>query len=215
MTRQEATGSVQEADVHESPLLEFDGVTLTRGDKVIAEDVSFRLHPGEILVVSGPSGLGKTTLLHTAAGLLTPAIGTVRRRIARQGMVFQEPRLLPWLSVHRNVRLGAPGRGVWSRTPSAAVEHALDKVGLAGTATMPPYRLSGGMQRRAALARALYGNPSMVFADEPFAHLDSAAAQLAAGALARAARAGAGVMTTAHEVGDGFPLMGNYRTLFL
>ena len=201
--------------VHGDPLIEFDRVGLSRGDKVIVDDVSLRLDAGEILVILGESGLGKTTVLHAAAGLLEPSTGTVTRRIERQSILFQEARLLPWMSVGGNVLLGAPGRDVWRSGPRPDVDRALDEVGLRDVAHLPPFRLSGGMQRRAALARALFACPSVVFADEPFAHLDSASAKTVGVALGRAAAEGAGVLMTAHEITDIFTTMGIYRTLFL
>lgn len=201
--------------IHEDPLIEFDGVALSRGAEMILDDVSFRLRAGEILVLSGRSGLGKTTLLHAAAGLLQPSSGVIDRRVERQGILFQEARLLPWMSVGRNILLGAPDRRVWSRGVHSDVERALEEVGLPGVAGVPPFRLSGGMQRRAALARALFGSPSVVFADEPFAHLDSVSAKTVGVALGRAVEKGAAVMVTTHEVTDVFTTMGNYRTLFL
>lgn len=201
--------------VHGVPLIEFDRVGLSRGGRVIVEDLSLRLDAGEILVILGESGLGKTTVLHAAAGLLEPSAGTVTRRVERQGMLFQEARLLPWMTVGRNVRLGARGRSVWSSGSHPEVDRALDAVGLGDVADLPPFRLSGGMQRRAALARALFAHPSVVFADEPFAHLDSASAKTVGAALGRAAAEGAGVLMTAHEITDVFTTMGIYRTLFL
>ncbi|MFD6855741.1 ATP-binding cassette domain-containing protein [Rhodococcus sp. NPDC060090] len=196
-------------------MIEFDRVGLSRGGRVIVEDLSLRLDAGEILVILGESGLGKTTVLHAAAGLLEPSAGTVTRRVERQGMLFQEARLLPWMTVGRNVRLGARGRSVWSSGSHPEVDRALDAVGLGDVADLPPFRLSGGMQRRAALARALFARPSVVFADEPFAHLDSASAKTVGVALGRAAAEGAGVLMTAHEITDVFTTMGIYRTLFL
>ncbi|MEE2060873.1 ATP-binding cassette domain-containing protein [Rhodococcus artemisiae] len=201
--------------VHGDPLIEFDKVGLSREGRVIVDDVSLRLDAGEILVILGESGLGKTTVLHAAAGLLEPSSGTVTRRCERQGMLFQEARLLPWMSVGRNVRLAAPGRSAWSPGPHPEVDRALDEVGLRDVADLPPFRLSGGMQRRAALARALFARPSVVFADEPFAHLDSASAKTVGVALGRAAAEGTGVLMTAHEITDVFTTMGIYRTLFL
>jgi ABC-type nitrate/sulfonate/bicarbonate transport system ATPase subunit len=200
---------------HDSPLVEFDRVDLSRGGRVIVEDFSMRIEAGEVVALVGPSGRGKTTVLHAAAGLVAPSAGTVTRRVERQGVLFQEPRLLPWMSVQRNVLLGAPGRGVWSRSSNPDVERLLASVGLEGTAASPPFRLSGGMQRRVALARALFGEPVIVFADEPFAHLDPGSARLVAEALSRTADSGVAVLLTAHDTGDPFPLMGNYRTLIL
>ncbi|WP_226437735.1 ATP-binding cassette domain-containing protein [Rhodococcus yananensis] len=201
--------------IHSDPSVVLDGVRVSRGGRTIVEDVSLRLHAGEILVILGESGLGKTTVLHTAAGLLEPDAGIVTRNVERQGILFQEARLLPWMSVGRNIRIAAPGRGVWSSANGPEVDEALDEVGLRDVAHLPPFRLSGGMQRRAALARALFPRPQVVFADEPFAHLDSQSAKTVGLALGRAAAEGAAVLVTAHEITEVFTTMGIYRTLFL
>ena len=190
-------------------------MTIVRGGRKIVERLTFRVAAGEILALLGPSGRGKTSVLHAGAGLLRPASGTVERRTEAQSVLFQEARLLPWMSVGRNVRLGARDRSVYSLRPCPRVDEVLAEVGLAGHAGSAPFRLSGGMQRRAALARVLYSEPQVVFADEPFAHLDAQSAGLVASALRRLADSGAAVLITAHEETAVFPLMGNYRTLFL
>lgn len=119
-----------------------------------------------ITVVVGPSGCGKTTLLRLVAGMERPDAGTVRvRGTGRTGMVFQEPRLMPWLTAAQNVALGQR-RG---RCDTTAL---LGLTGLAGFEDALPHQLSGGMQHRVALARALANGPSLILMDEPFAALD-------------------------------------------
>lgn len=121
-----------------------------------------------ITVIVGKSGCGKTTLLRLIAGLEAPDSGTVSlpgdRRV---GMVFQEARLMPWLNVERNVAFGLTGKKDMSR-----VRALIDLVGLTGFAKAYPAQLSGGMQQRAALARALATEPGIILMDEPFAALD-------------------------------------------
>jgi len=117
-----------------------------------------------ITVVLGPSGCGKTTLLRLIAGMEAPDAGAVRVR-GRTGMVFQEPRLMPWLTAAQNVAFGQR-RG---RCDSARL---LALTGLAGFDDALPHQLSGGMRQRVALARALANGPSLVLMDEPFAALD-------------------------------------------
>ncbi|GEN78954.1 ABC transporter ATP-binding protein [Actinotalea fermentans] len=119
-----------------------------------------------ITVVVGPSGCGKTTLLRLVAGMERADAGVVRvRGTGRIGMVFQEPRLMPWLTAAQNVALGQR-RGRCDTTALLAL------TGLAGFEDALPHQLSGGMQHRVALARALANGPSLILMDEPFAALD-------------------------------------------
>lgn len=121
---------------------------------------------GGITVVLGRSGCGKTTLLRLIAGMDRPDAGTVRvTGDGRLGMVFQEPRLMPWLTAAQNVAFGQR-RG---RCDSARL---LALTGLAGFDDALPHQLSGGMRHRVALARALANGPSLVLMDEPFSALD-------------------------------------------
>lgn len=144
------------------------------------EDVSFEVGPREIVAVVGPNGCGKSTLLRLIGGLLTPDEGTVELAgepvtgpDPRVGFVFQEPRLLPWASIRDNV--GFPLRLADRRglEADARVTDLLDLVDLAGFAQARPHELSGGMRQRAAIARALALEPSVLLLDEPFSSLDA------------------------------------------
>ena len=131
----------------------------------IIDGVSFDIRPGEIVSLLGPSGCGKSTLLRIVAGLDTDYRGTVRVKGAAPhlhspevGFIFQEPRLLPWLTVADNVGFDAgPGGG---RNPR--VKELLAEVGLADFANAYPKQLSGGMAQRAAIARGLFAQPSLL-----------------------------------------------------
>ena len=146
--------------------------------RVALADVNLRFRPGEITALVGPSGCGKSTLLRLIAGLDRPSVGRVchgSRPITgptpEVGIVFQEPRLLPWLTVAGNVRFG-----LGERPPADAdrrVHAAMAKVGLATVADALPRALSGGMAQRAALARALVRDPAVLLLDEPFSALDA------------------------------------------
>jgi sulfonate transport system ATP-binding protein len=130
----------------------FDGLDFTQRDG--------------ITVVLGASGCGKTTVLRLIAGMDTPDAGTVRiRGTGSIGMVFQEPRLMPWLTTVQNIRFGL-GRG------ACDTQRLIELTGLTGFEKALPHQLSGGMQQRVALARALANRSALVLMDEPFAALD-------------------------------------------
>jgi len=135
--------------------------------------ISFRLAWGEFVAVSGPSGCGKTTLLHILAGLDRDFAGKVEitphadGSPPRIGYVFQNPRLLPWRTVHENVSLVLRP----DQNPEIA-DRLIEAVGLGAARDAYPSRLSGGMARRAALARAFAVEPDLLLMDEPFVSLD-------------------------------------------
>ena len=135
------------------------------------EDLRLTLKRGEAGAVVGPSGCGKTTLLRIVAGLDRDFVGSVKLPAhGRLGMVFQEPRLLPWRNVADNIHIAAP------RASGAEIEALLDTLGLAGHAEHFPRQLSLGLARRAALARALAIKPDLLLLDEPLVSLDAALA---------------------------------------
>ncbi|MBK5104882.1 MAG: ABC transporter ATP-binding protein [Burkholderiales bacterium] len=144
--------------------------------------VSLEIPGGSFVSLVGPSGCGKSTLLKVLADLMSPTRGDVRigdawpetlRRAGRIGLVFQDANLMPWLNIERNVRLLeelVAGKG--SATKRQDVANLLEVVGLKGFERKLPHQLSGGMQQRAALARALVLDPAILLMDEPFAALD-------------------------------------------
>ena len=137
----------------------------------VLDDIAFTLRPGEVGAIVGPSGCGKTTMLRIIAGLDRDYDGTVARPPdGRLGMVFQEPRLLPWRTVDDNVRLVAPA--IEARELAALFE----VLGLAGHRAHYPGELSLGLARRVALARAFAVKPELLLLDEPFVSLDQALA---------------------------------------
>ncbi|HXW31217.1 MAG TPA: ABC transporter ATP-binding protein [Xanthobacteraceae bacterium] len=142
------------------------------------EAVSLTVEPGAIVAIIGASGCGKSTLLRLVCGLDQPTEGAIRldgtlirAPHARIGIVFQEPRLLPWLSVAGNVGFGLRDRPAAERR--ARVRAALERVGLADKADAWPRELSGGQAQRVALARALVPRPDVLLLDEPFSALDA------------------------------------------
>jgi ABC-type nitrate/sulfonate/bicarbonate transport system ATPase subunit len=144
------------------------------------EGIDLDVAPGEVVALIGPNGSGKSTLLRVVAGLLRPDRGSVTfdgRAVTEPdpgiGLVFQEPRLLPWRSVAANVAYPLEIAGWPADRRAERVTQLLDLVGLEGAAALRPRELSGGMRQRAALARALALEPSVLLLDEPFSALDA------------------------------------------
>jgi NitT/TauT family transport system ATP-binding protein/sulfonate transport system ATP-binding protein len=144
------------------------------------EPVSLALSRNDFVAVLGPSGCGKSTLLRIVAGLDRPSAGRVLldgREIAHpgadRGVVFQSYTLFPWLTVAENVAFGLVEKGVGKAERDRVVASWLEKVGLTGFAQHWPKQLSGGMQQRTAIARALANGPEVLLLDEPFGALDN------------------------------------------
>jgi sulfonate transport system ATP-binding protein len=160
-------------------VLVLDRVSKTYPNGVRALDgVSLVVAPGQILVVIGGSGCGKSTMLRAISGLDTPTQGKVvldgmviLSPHEQIGIVFQEPRLLPWLRVADNVGFGLDGYPKQEKTKRIAL--ALDRVGLREKARMWPRELSGGQAQRVAILRALVPRPQVLLLDEPFSALDA------------------------------------------
>lgn len=148
--------------------LSVRGLTRRFGDNIVLDRLDLDLAPGERVALLGRSGSGKTTLLRTLAGL-DAAPAEARIALPRPvAVVFQEPRLLPWKTVWRNVALGLEGDDIRGRA-----EAALREVGLDRHLDAYPATLSGGEAQRVALARALVRQPRLLLLDEPFAALDA------------------------------------------
>ncbi len=151
------------------------------GDMLLAVDgATFDIADGEFVSIVGPSGCGKTTFLNAVDGLLPITSGTLTlngRQIDRPGhdraMVFQQPSLLPWRTVMGNVMYGVEILGVGKDEARSRAERFVDLVGLRGFEESYPLELSGGMQQRVNLARALAVDPEVLLLDEPFAALDA------------------------------------------
>lgn len=141
--------------------------------RTVFEDFDLALADGEVVALVGPSGCGKTTILQIAAGLIEPLRGRVRRHYRRHAVVFQEPRLLPWLTTRDNIAYGLKIAGVGRAARHAVAQARALDVGLApGDLDKYPVELSGGMRQRAAVARALAVEPDVIFFDEPFTAVD-------------------------------------------
>jgi NitT/TauT family transport system ATP-binding protein len=166
--------------------LEAQGIRLeyyqprTKSALVALDDVSLRVMDGEFVSIVGPSGCGKSTFLNIVDGLLPATTG----RIILDGMVvtkpgpdravvFQDASLLPWRTVMGNVLYGLQCQGTNGREARERAQHFIEMVGLHGFEHHYPYELSGGMQQRVNLARALVMDPQILLMDEPFAALDA------------------------------------------
>jgi NitT/TauT family transport system ATP-binding protein len=165
-------------------MLEFRNVSFSfpgRRDEIeVLRNVSFSCRADEIVAVIGPSGCGKSTLLSLANGLRTPTAGAVlvggeavRGQSRLLGMLFQQSTLLPWRSVIENVELGLEVRGEPKQSRRAKALALMRQYGLGGFERKYPHALSGGMQKRAALAQTLAMEPKVLLLDEPFAALDA------------------------------------------
>jgi NitT/TauT family transport system ATP-binding protein len=153
----------------------------TFGENVHAlNDISLSVRAHEFVSVIGPSGCGKSTFLRIVAGLDRPTGGEIRVSGAKvmgpgadRGMVFQEYALLPWKTTQANVEFGLRLKGVAREERARVARRFIDMVGLTGFENKYPHQLSGGMRQRAAVARVLANNPTVLLMDEPFAAVDA------------------------------------------
>jgi sulfonate transport system ATP-binding protein len=148
-------------------------------ERTVLRDIDLDIRPGEIIALLGASGSGKSTLLRLVAGLDAPDRGEIALdglRVApvdqRCAVAFQEPRLLPWRTIERNVQLGLP-RGTERGAGRDRVARLLELVQLSTAAQLRPRQVSGGMAQRVSLARALARGPGVLVLDEPFGALDA------------------------------------------
>jgi NitT/TauT family transport system ATP-binding protein len=163
------------------------------GNRVLAiESLSTSIGEGEFVSILGPSGCGKSTFLKIVDGLIKPTAGQLMldgRRVERPGqdcaMVFQDASLFPWYTVVRNVSYGLECQGTSAREARARALPFISLVGLKGFEQHYPYELSGGMQQRVNLARALAVDPGLLLMDEPFAALDAQTRELMQAELLR------------------------------
>ncbi len=182
-TRQAAENSPPEAG---AVILTLVGLGVSfrtdAGPRTVLADVNLQVRAGEFVCIVGPSGAGKTTLIRVISGLAQPSVGAAEldgaviteppRRLALVSQDYSHS-LMPWLRVVENVRLPLRGKGVGKREMAERARHALESVGLSGAARAYPAQLSGGMQQRVSIARALAYQPEILVMDEPFASVDA------------------------------------------
>lgn len=155
------------------PALVVDDLSHDFGPVEVLSRVSLRVEAGEIVALIGPSGCGKTTLLNLCAGLLTAHAGRVANPFAAQACMFQRPRLLPWKTALANIGIGLAAAGARPDARDRQARVLAHRLGLTDRDLERfPHQLSGGMQSRVALARALVIDPELLLLDEPFSALD-------------------------------------------
>jgi sulfonate transport system ATP-binding protein len=184
-----------------APAVVIAGLRRNYGKRTVIRGLDLRIERGEFVALLGESGCGKTTLLRAIAGLDPIDAGSIRAA-SRPAIVFQEPRLLPWDALWRNVSLGLPTDDARARAVAALAE-----VGLRDRLDDWPRALSGGQAQRVALARALVREPSLLLLDEPFASLD-ALTRIRMHALVKelVARHQPGVLLVTHDVDEAITL---------
>lgn len=168
------------------PAIEISGIGKTfakrgGGDLTVLQDINFDIPKGQFVTLVGASGCGKTTLLRVLSGLETPDTGSVAinvsgnaQRFAKTATVFQGDALLPWRTVANNISFGLERDGTVSRKQrDERARELAEMVGLKGFENAYPYEISGGMQQRVNIARALAVEPEVLLMDEPFAALDA------------------------------------------
>ncbi|MBN9052198.1 MAG: nitrate/sulfonate/bicarbonate ABC transporter ATP-binding protein [Shinella sp. 65-6] len=187
-----------------STALSFSRVGHAFLGRSLFEDFDLSIGRGEAVALLGPSGSGKTTLLQIAAGIVEPVKGRVSRGYRRQAVVFQEPRLLPWMTLTDNIAYGLSARGEGKAARRATAERLALAVGLEETDFAKyPAELSGGMRQRANVARALAVNPDMLFLDEPFSATDVGLRRHLQNLLIAAARQeGFSVLLVTHDLAE-------------
>ena len=176
------------------------------GARRVLHNLQWQLHRGEIVSLIGASGCGKSSLLSIVAGLDTDFRGALRLDgkplagvHADIGLIFQEPRLFPWLTVAQNIAFGLGAGG--ENDPRVA--QLLEEVGLQGHADNLPKQLSGGQAQRAAIARGLFGQPRILLLDEPFSAVDAFTRMKLQDLLAAvAARHGLSVLLVTHDIDE-------------
>ena len=173
-------------------MLKLTEISHRYGDHRVLERQSLTLGSGQRMALMGPSGCGKTTLLRIALGLMEPTEGSVENTFRKTTAVFQEPRLLPWRTALQNVNLVL---GDGKQTLETAKKY-LKQVKLEDAMDKYPRELSGGMQQRAALARALAAEGDLLVLDEPFKAMDEA---LRGQVMALVNKTNAAILLVTHE----------------
>jgi len=196
------------------PIIQARGLSMTfstrKGPLTALEAFDLQVRTGEVVCIVGASGCGKSTFLNIMAGFLQPSAGElllggepIRGVEPRCGMIFQHYALFPWMTVQDNVAFGPRLKGVARRQRRERARHWISLVGLEGFEQAYPGELSGGMQQRVALSRALANDPEVLLCDEPFAALDAMTRQILQQELLRVvAETGKTVLFITHSIDE-------------
>jgi ABC-type lipoprotein export system ATPase subunit len=184
--------------VLEAPRFVIDAVTVRNADTVVVSDLSLSLGPADVLGITGPSGVGKSSLIHVLAGLAAPHSGRVLHDArpvppgerTALGLILQHHHLPGMLTAHEAVGLPLQARGMDRSEVAERSDHTLASVGLGDQSKQLIWELSGGQRQRVAVARALAGDPELILADEPVAGLDVESRAVVIKRLLEAARGG-------------------------
>jgi putative ABC transport system ATP-binding protein len=185
----------------------IEDVTVRDGDAVLVSSLSVSITGGEVLGITGPSGTGKSSLIHVLAGLAAPHAGRVspidrsasRRGGVTRGLILQHHHLPGMLTAHEAVSLPLQSRGMGRAEIAQRSDHRLAALGLGDQAHQLIWELSGGQRQRVAVARALAGDPELILADEPAAGLDPGSRAVVVDHLLEAARNGAIVIIASSD----------------
>jgi ABC-type nitrate/sulfonate/bicarbonate transport system ATPase subunit len=191
-------------------LLEFADIEIQRGGRTIVSGLSFNLAAGQMLCLTGPSGIGKTTVMEIAAGLLSPDQGQRCFQKGRLAYAFQDDALIPWRTVSQNLEF-VLDNGRDTTAANWTIAKWLRRLGLENAAEKYPAEISGGMRRRLNLARAFSLEADLLILDEPFAFLDERWLQHITLYLSKELERGAAILLASHQME---PLAGfAYRSL--
>jgi NitT/TauT family transport system ATP-binding protein len=166
-------GSMERELIDVDMSMKFDNLS-------VLEDIKFKVHENEFLVLVGPTGCGKTTLARLLGGLVKPTSGhvtldgeEVNPKVHNISFVFQEPSCIPWRTLWDDISMGLEIKGANPQTAETRTKEVIKLVGLDGFEGYFPKQISGGMKQRVAIARAYATNPDFLLMDEPFGHLDA------------------------------------------